>query len=734
MFGKSTIYRLTAKAPVQRKTVAIVGLIACGLGGALYYNLVPASQNMAAALPEQRPLVEQKPLLNSRGFTLTGNTFSAPPKTTAYPLEIIRLGDHALLGGNSLGAYQHYQEVAEEQADAHEGSLDIRLGLAAELAGRLDQAEFHYRTAISSPEGKARDQCWGLLGTARIWEAQSRYEEAIGLLSELLLMFSSELYPRELRMQVMRQLASCEQRLCLQQQDSSSDLPDSPLYYHWPLNSLETMLGDELTFPPSPLPGDQGLVVEVVQKPANDLRSILVTVHASAAPVIALLDQLAKLGEHNIVFDPEVRMRLAGRTVQVQVTALPISILVDRILAPQSMLWTSSDNTLRIQHSSEMTDEKLQATTLSRLQRLLQLFEVDSPTGPERTAALMHLGNNLLLLGDLDSAEDRYASAREQQPTGELNAMLCFNSALLMHRRGQRATALNLYYMALDQTLLLPMQALAYQNIAELELELGRLNSAAEAASRALHLSENRGSRSRIALNLAQAQLLLGEPAAANQTLFEHSHAFSSEAERRLASAVAAYARFQAAKPRHGLQDSGQRLVTALACIEPQSFQGSVIDHLILAQAFEKVGFRSHAIALLTAAMSQSQERFLLQHINLELARLHLRNGNWRETLDVLESVETQADIYLTREKLLLKAQTYRMAGQVAFSEEICQQLLQEALPDEDKAEVLRLLAGLYQDAGSHYAAALCYAGMLPQPQLEDPELEAVENYGVASP
>ena len=78
-------------------------------------------------------------------------------------------GDRYLQAGSFIRAYELYSKLAKANDASADGSLMIRVALAAELAGYIEQAETHYRDAIQARSSSPRIVAWSLLGTARIW-------------------------------------------------------------------------------------------------------------------------------------------------------------------------------------------------------------------------------------------------------------------------------------------------------------------------------------------------------------------------------------------------------------------------------------------------------------------------------------------------------------------------------------------------------------------------------------
>ena len=684
-----------------------VALLTTGtVGGVLYNwpareleaNLAGAAQVEAAPKPKQEP---------SRGLSLTS---IGPKETPPDPIELepLRLGDRLLLGGNHIGAYQQYGKLKNQTSGSPDPSLLLRLGIASELAGFHEQAEGYYRDVIQTPN-QSIAQVWAMIAVARIWETRGRLDEAIGLLSELFLLYEAEEYPIELRLPICQQLARC--LLKKENGDAAQKLPTSTMLHYWGPAKIEPTLSDQVRLPNDER-GDETNVFQVVQRPVADVSLILVDATLSNYSTRQLLDQVATGANLEFAASPQASEILSGRSMRVDATALPVSMLLDQILAPLQLAWEQKGDKVNVYHESELARQQKEDYRLDRIQRTLRQLQMNFE-GTERVAALMHDGNIHFMRGEYEHAENKYRAARELVPTGELNARLYFNTALLSLQQSDREGALDLFYQALDQSLSPKLQSVAYTQIAQLELELGRPAKAIPAASRGLRLDRDAGRDTRILLTLAKSYLLESDPYSANQILFDNASSVDDPASKRLAGVISTYARFQVVKPINGLQNEGERLVLALAAIQsddPQSF----IDHLLISRAFRDVGFRSKAIDHLIAASSLVEGGYWGSRIKFELADLLHLDGEVEKADAVLRSLSRNLDPNLKTQVGLLAANVQFELGDFQYCRSNCESLLRLGLSDEEKKQTLTILGKVYQQAGKHYAAALCFAGLLP--------------------
>ena len=158
------------------------------------------------------------------------------------------------------------------------------------------------------------------------------------------------------------------------------------------------------------------------------------------------------------------------------------------------------------------------------------------------------------------------------------------------------------------------------------------------------------------------------------------------------------------------------RLVVSLASLQANDTE-SFIDHMIVARAFRDVGFRSKAIEHLKLAADGVDGGYWDHRVQYELAEILFKDGALEKTLEVLRPVIQIAEEKLQTRAKLLAAQIRVELGQFDEARRGCESLMQSQLDDEQKRHTLELLGKSYQGLGQHYAAALCFGGLLPNSQ-----------------
>ncbi len=651
----------------------------------------------------------------------TGDIWSdlAPGAKRTQPIDtsVRDLGDRLLLGGNAAGAYQHYSKLWKQANLPMDPAVLIRLALAAEMAGMYDESGKHYRSAIRvSAKGSVR-QLICFLGTARLWEKQGQLEDAISLLSELHLRFSDERQPELIRQSIVRQLGDCLQKRLLRSPVVAEAIAGEPMEYHWSEPILDQILtaADTETNTLDDEKPDPG--IRVLQNPRGEVSLILMEIHRGGYAVLDLLADIERLTELKIELTERAKSTTVGRLTNIDTNAMPLSLLLDQSLEFLELAWSQEGETVRVMHRDELTATDAASFHLGKTQRMLRQTQMLFSNGPVRTGALMNDANNCRLSGEWETAAEKYRAAREAEPMQELSAKLYFNSATLDLLNDDKLAALHACYMTLDQTLVTSLQAQVYAMIAELELELGQPQKAITAGGRGLRRAQDTEIVTTAALTLARAYLIDGDPDSANSVLFNHSDQISGAKAQRLASVFSTYARYLRVRPQSGLQDEGQRLVMALAALEPGD-ASDFIDSLLISNAYASIGVRTKAIENLRRALEEAPEGFWREQIRMDLAKALFDASDFTAANSVIEGFQNVSADRLAV-ALQLHARIQLALGELETTEAVCRRLLAMEIDDATKSQTLNLLGQVFRTQGKHYAAALCFAGVLPNVESE---------------
>lgn len=664
-------------------------------------------------------------------------------------------GDRLLMGGNAVGAYQAYRHLSQREGAA-DPALNLRMALSAEMAALWETAEEHYRIVLRNSDTRSVMQVQSLLGLARVWQAQSRLDVASQLLSEVALRFGTEQVPSEIRLATYHLLGECFQEQWFrgiapiseprgsiaganagvrsmresQSADSSQSIQGVDSLYYWPPRRIEEILASieyaniqtasfEQGSMPSSETGDQavpaaGPYLRLIQKPSPDVHLILVDAKSNSWSVGQVLSEFARLSELVLEVSSQARAALSGRVLTVSLQSHPGALLLDQTLTPYDLVWLQEENRIQIASRSEVESSTLQAFDEARIHRTLQHIQTSFAASVERIAAYMHDGNLFLRNGKFDEAANRYRAAREMQPQGELAAKLFYNQGLVELALGQPENSLDLFYNALDQTLLPGMQSLAYGRIATMELAMGRPQKAVPAATRGLRLAS--GSSDAIAnlLVLAKSYILDDDPYSANRVLFENKDMLQGARDRRIAALLSSYARYKVVKPMGGLQREGERLVVSLAAIR-EADADDFLDALLISRAFHDVGISTRSRDFLAKSVEMAPEGYWSERVRLELVKMMRDSTEYADALALLNETLPSQDPLLRIDTLMVKADLLSHLEKWGDCRSACEQVLGENLDQDQKKVALSMLGRAHQKLGKHYAAALCFAGFLPR-------------------
>ena len=217
---------------------------------------------------------------------------------------------------------------------------------------------------------------------------------------------------------------------------------------------------------------------------------------------------------------------------------------------------------------------------------------------------------------------------------------------------------------------------------------------------------------------LAKSYLLDSDPFSANRILFNNASKFEGSTKR-FASVLATHARFQAMKPVSGLQNEGERLVLALASIRAEDLSSDV-DHLLLSRAYFDAGLRSKAIEHLDIATKVVKNSSWTDRIRYELAVNRFETGDFAGASQSIDALSDDAHQELRSKAAVINAKSQLAVGNLPRCQAICESILRETTDVEQKKETLKILGQTYQADGKHYAAALCFAGLMPDPKATD--------------
>lgn len=640
--------------------------------------------------------------------------------------ERLALGDHYFMGGNCSLALIKYQSIKGQTGE--DTSLVLRKAACYERLSELDSAEVSYRDTLTQASNP-KHRLLAMAGFGRVLVKQGKVEEAISILSEQLLRIDQDpSIPGGTRSQLFFEYAKAlEARITASHSPTNDgnpemlkngELPDLLLPYSLAtatsLNNPEEYL-QMIDQPPGAdveVTGDEP-VYKILQRPADAASTITAAVSVGLQPVPLLLDQITQVANLELQISEKARETIAGRSRVVHVNSTTLSSYYDQLLISFGLVWQQVDRTIYVVHVSELDDAKMwNEFQFQSAARSFRRFEIDFPSNRFRKAATLSRARIAILAHDYNRAANLFRELEQSQPIGEVKAKSFFNQAKLSQLLNRPEEAVYLYYRAIDQTIDANVEASGYCLLSQLHVTTREIKEAIKAGRRGLATAVTLDQRQEAALNLAKAYLLDNDPYSANLTLFRNRKMIKEKNHRMIAAVLGAYARSIGGSDVESIEIAQNRLLTALSSLETSQFQ-TFADCYIASMAYESLGFRDRAIAMLTLALSMPDVGDWQRQVFFELAVLQRKMEMNAEAIATLSLLVSQEDEWRSK-ALLLLANLYHETKQWDQCIAVCKTLWNSGLNDVEKKSTLKILGAAFQAKGQHYSAALCFAGMLP--------------------
>ena len=417
---------------------------------------------------------------------------------------LVQEGDALLKAARFPAAALRYQ-AAQRVSGYMTSGLALRMGLCAEFDQQPEIAARHYRRVLElRPMENHR---WlARLGMCRTWLETGNFTEALPALCDLYIdVMNSPRTHREIHAQVHYELASAIQNVALRDQHHElTHWQCVAFHYAAPrIDQTLTLLANEPpSMAPPPLQERQEMPVVsgsndvdsrpikfvVVQRPTDAVEMMFLDVDAPLAPVAQLMSHLAAACQLEMLVTPAAKQALRGRSKALQQQDASASMLLDCLLIPLNVCWFQDGNQIHLISFDETPTLTGQYWTLV-MERMYRRFNIAFPGDYRNGAALLARVNLMFMRGDLDRASLHYHELTQMEPSDELLAKLFFNSAKTELRLGRSELAIQRFYLALDQSYDVGIQASAYWHIAQLNLESNQLADAIKASGRALSLA-----------------------------------------------------------------------------------------------------------------------------------------------------------------------------------------------------------------------------------------------------
>jgi tetratricopeptide (TPR) repeat protein len=704
-----------------------IAMIATGIVSAAIYNwsrpteqpkrespTVASEANEPQKANEGNPVSVQ--IAESKPEDLNGNVM-----TLELDMNQVELGDQFLQVGNYRDAKRAYIKAANEFKGDVSASLLLRLAIATEQLGDIPNADQLYQKSVRQSNRRSAIRLLGLIGVARAWQKDGQIDQSHELLAELFLRHSSDQkLHEEIRFQIAYQLASVVQHKYLASQNEESPLRE--IEFHWCEPSIDAMLelisyhdkSNKVSKQESPPKLQQ--TFDILQRPSADVNLIAVDTVTKLISLEEILQQYASLASLKFELSPEAKRLIRGRSARLELSGMSLATVLDQLLSPLKLAWSQQDDVITVQKYSELGEGR-EEFEFQLAQRSLRNIELSFPTDLRRESSLLHRGNLNLMRKRFVEALENFAELEKRTPNDELAAKLSFNSALIVISQGNPDLAIKRLFFVVDQSLNQALQSKSYAWIARLELEHGESDRAVYAASRGLSLAVDEKVREDLLMNHARAYMFESDPFSTNRVLFNYADSVISPRAQRLASVLSAYSRFLGMIPEEGLRNEGERMVVALAAVQPDDTE-TFVDKLLVGRAFYEVGFASQSNQLLERALDEAPHKNWRRRVAFELANNRFRSGDFKSAAELFQTVvDESSDESQGGQSLLSQfklAECALASKQPDLCLQFCKQIWELDLNKEQKLQTLSLMGLAYQRLDRHHVAAICFSGMLP--------------------
>ena len=642
----------------------------------------------------------------------------------------LQQGDNYFSSGNNVLALNAYHECSK-LANPRSSGILLRMAACHEGDGHYHQAEKLYQTTLTVVKDD-NHRALAIAGFARVLIRQRRMEDAIGVLSEQGIQVRNDL-PLLTRAQLALQWArSLEGRALATaynsfDSDTTSGAGDGTRDFSYP-NSLSvvtaTLTPDELlALLESPTPPPQAnqaiprMDLHILQRPSDSTDSISLSLSASLQPTLNLLADIESNAGLKFQLSDDARQTIESRSKAIELKSTTLSTLLDHLLVPYGLVWQQDGLTISIVTEAEARlHGSLEEFLYASASRAFRSFEFEFQDKDFRTTALMSQSRLAVLQGKLQVADNLYRELEQVQPTGESLASLFLNQGKLSMMLGQPDQAMRFFYQAVDQTLDPNIESSGYCLLSKLHLSAGELEESIKTGRRALAVAVTIRQKSFAAVNQARSYILAGNPFSGNEALFKNEKFIETDSHfTKIASILGAFARSQGLNERYKVntEKAHVRLLSALYAL-PDSKEISFADHYISSLAFSDLGWKQRALGAIDRAIASPDVGTWKRQLSFEAAMLTKDLGRTEQALAMLELLTTEDDIWRVRALEQIASQ-FLISDRVTEAIAVYRVLWQSQLNDKQKAETLQGLGLAYQKEGQHYAAALCFSGILPK-------------------
>ena len=360
--------------------------------------------------------------------------------------------DQYLIAGNFPLALENYYDFEKYVGESGSAIL-LREAFCCEMQNRFDLAEEKYYNALSRASGESH-RLIGVAGLARCLTQKGNKLDALDMLAEQNLKIDHFVgLPEEVRAQIVYQFAKVLEQYAVGEQNDLTlyhtvafeNIVPKPQFF---LNAV-----DDPGIVTQSETSTAELQMKVLQRPSDSLTVISASISAKLEPIAILIGHIAAVSDQELMMSEQAQIAIANRSRTIELNSIPLSSVLDQLLAPLGLVWYQVDSELHI-----VTQEEVDPNVAPRqywfdaAHRAYRRFEITFDDPSRRHASMLSRGNMSLIQNQLDSASNQYQELTQVQPIGEVLAKLFFNSAKLNQLLDRTENANRLLYLAVDQT------------------------------------------------------------------------------------------------------------------------------------------------------------------------------------------------------------------------------------------------------------------------------------------
>ncbi len=666
--------------------------------------------------------------------------------STGPSVNLLQHGDHYLIAGNYPLALGNYQKF-EKEFGSGGSSILLRKAICYELSNDYYSASHAYHDAIFQSGKNENHKLLATVGCSRVLAFQGRMVEAIDLISSEMLKidFYPDL-PEEMKSRVAFQWAKILETIALNDvsyfsSDNSSDkiaedreefaqfssvggfllasfdlLRPLSVAVDTPIPDPESFLAsvdDPVSQQPRVLSGTDSFSLSLLQRPTNLATTITASISTNVQPILNVLGEVAARSKLEMKFSIQAKEALRGRSRAIVLDSVSIGVLLDEILVPHQLVWYQKDSMITVVSEVEAGPADTCQFRYDAANRAFQRFEIEYSESNYRRSSLLSRAGLAIIEQDYDVAANLFQELHQTNPSGEINAKLFFNLAKLNLLLDRPEEAIPMFYSAIDQTRDADIQSSSYCLLSEMEISKGDLKEAIRSSHRGLATAITTHQKTKSTLNLARAYLLNKDPFTCNDSIFRNKKWIPKQTpESSIAAILGSYARSIGLKNKSELARERARLLEAVSTVGSEQCN-SFVDCYIAGLSYANLGFRDRAREMYIGALAKPDIGIWQRRIIFELAMLQKDSELYNASINTLNSLTTEDDQWKIR-ALAQLAKIYIDLDKTDLSYEMCKSLWKMNLNEQQKEATLQMMGGVYQKQGKHFAAALCFAGLLP--------------------